>query len=90
MNNCTEPHRAEIGQLVAHDLVPGWVMEVQNARECARGDSRQQSHQAYWIIDPTGSCNWLCAYDVHPVSMESWVANTPDLLERLTFGEGER
>jgi len=67
MNQMTEPATAAVGDRIAHDLMPGFVMTVQDAEPCLTDGTRPVGHSAYLIIDPEGRADWLCAFDVHRV-----------------------
>ncbi len=53
-----------VGDRIAHNLVPDFVMEVLEAQPCEQGTG---AHSSYRIIDPEGQEDWLCEYDVHKV-----------------------
>ena len=66
MKQMTEPHRARKGDRIAHDLLPGFAMTVEDVGHCTPDGARPVPHQMYKITDPGGNEDWLCAYDVHP------------------------
>ena len=53
------------GDKIEHDLMPGFVMKVQEVRPCETDGARPEPHESYKITDPEGNEDWLCAYDVH-------------------------
>jgi hypothetical protein len=66
MNNCQTPvHDLSPGGKIEHDLMPGFVMDIQGVRSCKTDFSRPEPHAAYKVTDPGGNDNWVCAYDVH-------------------------
>jgi hypothetical protein len=67
MNETTEPITAAVGDLIAHDLMPEFVMAVEETRDCETDWNRSQPHLAYRITDPVGQADWVCSYDVHKV-----------------------
>jgi hypothetical protein len=56
----------DVGDVIEHELVPGFPMTVLAVRECEAdpGIGRPAGHLAYAVIDPDGNQDWLCAYDV--------------------------
>ena len=60
----SQPHRAAAGDRIEHELMPGFVMTVQDVRRCENDSGRPELHDAYKVTDPDGSEDWLCAYDV--------------------------
>ena len=67
MNQMTEPATAAEGDRVEHDQMPGFVMTVQEVKDCETDGNRSQPHSQYKITDPEGNEDWLCAYDVSRV-----------------------
>lgn len=68
MNNTTAPAKnVGLGHKIEHDLMPGFVMEVQGVGTCEPDGVRSEEHAQYRVIDPGGNEDWLCAYDVHQV-----------------------
>lgn len=64
MNEMTEPATANVGDLIEHDLMPGFVMTVQETQPCEQSSNRYLPHSQYRITDPGGQEDWLCAFDV--------------------------
>jgi len=64
----SQPHRAAAGDRIEHELMPGFVMTVQDVRRCENDSGRPELHDAYKVTDPDGSEDWLCAYDVRAAS----------------------
>lgn len=58
------PHEAKVGDRIEHKLIPGFVMTVQDARDCETDFARSEPHQQYQITGPDGNTDWVCAYDV--------------------------
>jgi hypothetical protein len=58
------PAEAKTGDRIEHELMPGFVMTVENAQPCETDGTRNEPHQRYQITDPDGNTDWLCAYDV--------------------------
>jgi len=55
------------GDMIEHDLMPGFMMQVQEARPCETDGARPEAHESYKITDPEGGTDWLCGYEVSPV-----------------------
>ena len=69
MNSTQAPARGVgIGHKIEHDLMPGFVMTVQAAEPCETDGARAEEHAKFEVTDPEGNQDWLCAYDVHPVT----------------------
>jgi len=69
VNNTTAPARfVSTGHKIEHDLMPGFVMDVQDVKPCETDGARSQVHDQFQVTDPEGNADWLCAYDVHPVA----------------------
>ena len=69
MNGTTAPAKnVSIGDEIEHDLMPGFVMKVLSLGPCETDSARAEAHDMYEVIDPEGYYDWLCAYDVHPVT----------------------
>ena len=68
MNNLSAPAIAQVGGKIEHDLVPGFVMVVQDKMACETGPARPLEHSKYLVTDPEGAEDWLCAYDVSRVT----------------------
>ncbi len=64
MNEMTAPATAATGDKIVHDLMPGFVMTVQEVRACEQSGNRYFPHSQYRITDPEGQEDWLCAFDV--------------------------
>lgn len=56
---------AKPGDKIEHDLMPGFVMVVEDVATCERDGTRPEDHAKYKVTDPDGNEDWLCAYDVH-------------------------
>lgn len=68
MNELTIPaHGLSHGDKIEHDLMPGFVMTVEDIAPCEIDGTRPEGHAKYKITDPDGNEDWLCAYDVHRV-----------------------
>jgi hypothetical protein len=67
MNQMTEPATAIIGDRIEHELMPGFVMAVEESEPCETDCARPGLHRQYLITDPEGNRDWLCAYDVTKV-----------------------
>jgi len=66
MKDMTEPVKnLTTGDKIEHDLMPGFVMEIQGVRVCETDGGRPELHDAYKVTDPDGNTDWLCAFDVH-------------------------
>jgi hypothetical protein len=52
------------GDKIEHRLMPGFVMTVQDTRDCQTDANRSEPHLAYKVTDPDENEDWLCAYDV--------------------------
>lgn len=61
------PTCAAVGDVIEFDLAPGFRMRVLDSRACETDAARPETHDAYLIVDPEGSRDWLCAYDVRRV-----------------------
>lgn len=61
------PTDADTGDLIEHDLIPGFRMTVLEATACEIDGTRNVPHKQYRVVDPEGREDWLCAYDVHTV-----------------------
>jgi hypothetical protein len=68
MNQMTEPATADIGDRIAHDLLPGFVMTINDSKPCETDGARPVPHEQYHVTDPEGAGDWLCAYDIHRVA----------------------
>jgi hypothetical protein len=66
-----QPAIAEVGDLIEHTLMPGFLMRVQAVLACEVDSNRSEPHDRFEIIDPVGNRDWLCAYDVR------WVSSAP-------------
>ncbi|MCW2898842.1 MAG: hypothetical protein JWO67_1107 [Streptosporangiaceae bacterium] len=58
------PAVATTGDTIEHELMPGMRMKVLDTSGCETDSARPEPHQMYKVIDPGGSEDWLCAYDV--------------------------
>jgi hypothetical protein len=69
MNSTQAPARnIGPGSKIEHDLMPGFVMEVEAVKPCETDSARPEQHDQYQVTDPEGSTDWLCGYDVSPVA----------------------
>lgn len=68
MNQMTEPAVAIIGDRIEYELMPGFVMLVEESEPCETDCARPESHRQYQVTDPDGNTDWLCAYDVRKVA----------------------
>lgn len=66
MDNMTKPAEAGLGDVIEHDLVPGFRMTVRGVSPCEHDATRPEPHNSFNVTDPAGNDDWLCAYDVHP------------------------
>lgn len=53
-----------VGDMIEHELLPGFRMKVLATRDCETDWNRDEPHQSYKIVDFEGNEDWLCAYDV--------------------------
>ena len=66
MDDTTAPAKnLGLGDKIEHDLMPGFVMEIQAVEPCETDGNRSEEHAKFRITDPGGDQDWLCAYDVH-------------------------
>jgi hypothetical protein len=69
MNDCTTPAAGvKAGDKITHDLLPSFVLHVREVKPCETGGSRPGPHDQYLVADPEGYDDWLCAFEVTPVS----------------------
>jgi hypothetical protein len=69
MNDTSSPARdIKAGDKIEHDLLPGFVMAVREVKPCETDGDRSQVHDQFLVTDPEGNDDWLCGYDVSPVS----------------------
>jgi hypothetical protein len=66
VNDMTAPAAAAVGDKIEHDLIPGFVMTVEDVKPCHPDGTRLLEHSQFQVTDPEGTTDWLCAYDVHP------------------------
>ena len=59
-----ERNAYQVGDEVEHNLMPGFVMTVQDVATCQPGEA----HRALLITDPEGAQDWLCSRDVRLVA----------------------
>ena len=58
------PLVAAVGDIIEHELMPGFRMQVQAVADCDTDWNRSEPHLKYTITDPAGNQDDLCAYDV--------------------------
>lgn len=62
------PAVAAVGDKIEHELMPGFVMTVEDTVDCETDSNRSEPHRMYKIKDPVGNEDWLRAYDCVKVS----------------------
>lgn len=64
MDHGRVPAEADIGDWIAHDLMPDFFMKVHGIQPCITDAERPEGHDSFLVHDPDGKPDWLCAYDV--------------------------
>ena len=62
-----KPGRLQCGDKINHKLIPLGVfppMTILDVKDCETDAARPEPHSQYQVIDPEGSEDWVCAYDV--------------------------
>ena len=62
-----EPAIAVKGDRIEHELVPGFIMTIEDVEACEQTGGRDEPHLQFQITDPDGNTDWLCAWDVRRV-----------------------
>ena len=62
------PTIAVKGDEIVHELMPGFVMAVEDVEACETDGTRNEPHLMYQVTDPEGNTDWLCSWDVKKVS----------------------
>lgn len=62
------PAKVAVGDVVVPRLMPAFRMRVLDVRPCETDWNRSEPHSALQIVDPDGTEDWLCAYDVRVVA----------------------